>query len=483
MMLTAKIHMGNSTSVVAFPGIGAPEDPRTALAAQCIDSLRYDLSFEFDPESPHAGTFHLITPTGIFASGLVPRVQRLLAKYMVPCEVLDTRKEPQDELPLWLADKQVTPRDYQLRFVERAFTLTRGVIDSAPRSGKTLSGILLIDRNPLPTLWIAPTKGIVKQTLAQIHRTLPGVKAIMLLGEGSKAEKVFARSRAAEQLVVVTTPQTALKLPQSFWQTRRMLIADEVHHAAGMQWQEINMLAEPVYYRFGMTGTHFRSDPASEVMMHSIISGVIGKITAEELVARGLLAPCDVLFVPIEAPRVRDFDLDVQYRFGITYHEYRNAIAAWAARQCVSAGRRTIMLIRLKAHGEKLAELLPEATYVNGEDSDATESAIAKFNDGKIPILIGTSVLGEGRDLPAADALIYAKGYKASVTVTQDVFRVLTGHVGKRNGVVVEFADRHASHLLRHSLARARLYAAQPTFNVRVLTAQDMNGFAQLVAR
>ena len=78
---------------------------------------------------------------------------------------------------------------------------------------------------------------------------------------------------------------------------------------------------------------------------------------------------------------------------------------------------------------------------------------------------------------------MYAKSGKASVTVTQDVYRVLTAHVTKRNGIVIDFADRHANHLLRHTRERARLYAGQSTFRVKVLTADDVNNFASLVAK
>lgn len=484
--ISATIHMDNSVAYLAFPGAdGDPASPATQLSAALIEALRYDLSYQAsdEPTPQWDGWYRLLSPAGHFPAGLVPRVQRLLAKYGVPSTLNDLRKRPDDELPLHSASMRFKPRDYQIAFAERALLAGRGVIDACPRSGKTSCGILIYDRNPLPTIWIAPTKGIVKQTLAAIHRLLPAVRALQLTGEGTMFQKTLARGKASEADIVVTTTATALKLPPAFWRSRKILIADEFHHAASPSWQEINMLAAPIYYRFGMTGTHFRSDPASEVMMHSIISDVIGKITAEELVARKLIAPAHVYMIPIEVPRVHSFDLDEQYRFGIQHHEVRNQWIVWAAQQCVAAGRKTIVLVKLKQHGEKLHEMISGSTYVNGDDSAAVERGIQDFNAGKIPCIIGTSVLGEGIDLPAADALIYARGGKASVTVTQDIYRVLTAVEGKREGIVIDFADRHATHLLRHSLARGRLYAANPTFSVTVVDREAVEAFPRLVSR
>ena len=194
MQLEARIHMGNSTSIVVFLRAGDPSDPLTHRAQAFIRAMRHDLSYEHDPEDPQSGTINLMTETGIFPSGLVPRVQRLLTKYAIEHALIDTRQAPADEVPMWAADKHVQPRDYQLAFAEKALRLGRGVIDSPPRSGKTTCGILIFDRNPLPTIWIAPTKGIVKQTHEAITRALPHTYVLTLLGEGSRFAKIMARS-------------------------------------------------------------------------------------------------------------------------------------------------------------------------------------------------------------------------------------------------------------------------------------------------
>jgi len=72
-------------------------------------------------------------------------------------------------------------------------------------------------------------------------------------------------------------------------------------------------------------------------------------------------------------------------------------------------------------------------------------------------------------ELPSADALVYARGEKAEVTLTQNAYRVCTATPGKKQAIIVDFADRHNKKLMNHSLERLGIYYAEPTFSVDVL--------------
>jgi superfamily II DNA or RNA helicase len=214
--------------------------------------------------------------------------------------------------------------------------------------------------------------------------------------------------------------------------------------------------------------------------MDALIANVVGKVTVSELVALDFLTPVDFVFVPITAPVLGPQSLPSAYRWGIERHHGRNTWAAWAAQALLAAGKRVIVLVDHIEHGITLAGMIPDAVFVRGADGkevrdDDVFNNIADFNAGKIQCLVGTSVLGEGVDLPAADALVYAKGGSASVTVTQDVFRVLTKSEGKRRAIVVDFADRHQEALLNQSAKRAEIYAREDAFSVTTLdSASDL---------
>ena len=91
-------------------------------------------------------------------------------------------------------------------------------------------------------------------------------------------------------------------------------------------------------------------------------------------------------------------------------------------------------------------------------------------------MLIGTSLLGEGVDLPAADALVYARGESAEVSLIQNAYRVGTAVTGKGSAIIVDFADRHHRKLMLHSHERMNTYLDEPTFSVEVLQSSQQFG-------
>ena len=117
-----------------------------------------------------------------------------------------------------------------------------------------------------------------------------------------------------------------------------------------------------------------------------------------------------------------------------------------------------MVLVSHIRHGEFLEKKIPGSVFVKGEDGEDVRKMISDFDKGKIPCLIGSPVVGEGIDIPSADALVYAKGCKARVTHTQDVFRVLTADGKKKNALIVDFADRHNRYLMSHSVERMKNY-------------------------
>jgi superfamily II DNA or RNA helicase len=125
----------------------------------------------------------------------------------------------------------------------------------------------------------------------------------------------------------------------------------------------------------------------------------------------------------------------------------------------------------------KTSELLTAKTH-----KTVQKKVLASFLAGQeVKILIGTQLLGEGVDLPSADALVYAHGKSAKVSLIQNIYRVGTAVEGKDHAIVVDFADRHCAGLLKHSVTRAETYQAEETMTVSVL--DDASEFPAWVSR
>jgi superfamily II DNA or RNA helicase len=424
-----------------------------------------------------------------FPAGLLYRATNVLQANQVPFTVVDRRERPVEGFPE-AADLQL--RDYQVAAADLALKQGRGVLDMPPRSGKTRTMAEIVRRLGLKTIWMAPTDRIVQQT----HEFLDGAVGPHYC---HRQTGVAGWEVAANHNVVVCTASTAAMLPAEFYRSREVLVVDEIHHASAKSYGEIAKMCDHVYYRFGMTGTFFRSGP-DLLALHGFLSDVIYRITSVELERRGHLVPTKVVFLPVLSGPLKGVPRSSTYqqgigKLGIQEHEYRQQLAANCAAYLDKSGRRVLCLVATKRQGRDLAErigpLIKKAPTgaqfkaVEFVSTDTERSTLNKILDSfinhqEVRVLIGTSLLGEGVDLPGADALVYARGEKAEVSLTQNAYRVCTAAEGKGAAVIVDFADRHHPKLLAHSQERLAVYYDEPIFSCEVLAdPADFPGWAQ----
>lgn len=424
--------------------------------------------------------------SGKFSCGLLEHVKELLATLGIrqtgqpgALEIHDQRTRPESGVPE--TDRSGVPlRQYQIEAVDAAERVGRGVWKMPPRAGKTRCGVEFVRRVALPTVWLAPTKGIVAQTVRVFDAHLGKNYAVAHVGSNW--------TDVADKHVVVVTYDTARSLPAAFWKTRQVLMVDEVHHAAAAGFKVINRLIDHIFYRVGMSGTFFRSN-GDDLAMHSFLSGVLYEVTPRFLVENGYLVPASVAMVPVPATtKIRTANHHDTIAKGIVGHEFRQAASAWAAQVFASRGKKVVVLVAQKPQGDDLVkrirELLPNKVkgtefnrveFVSTNRTTAVCERILKAftTSDEVQVLIGTSMVGEGTDLPPADCLVYAYGGKAEVGHRQAAYRVCTAAHGKRRAFIVDFADRHHRTLIEHSVDRLDHYLDEETFSTTVLDRLD----------
>ena len=414
------------------------------------------------------GWVGMVNAAGWFLTGLIPHVERAitLRAGKLPPIIEDTRGDPPFGDP-WDFPSLFT---FQHEAVESFLEAGRGVVNLPPRSGKTRVAIAAISKIGLPTLYIAPTVGLVNQTVEAISDLLGHEYVRGATGGVSSAKKGRQLSSAP---IVVSTPQTAVKIPGVVG--RKVLVIDEFHHSAAKTWQAVSAALPHAYWRLGLTGTHFRAD-GLDMEMAGVLSRAVYQRSVGEMVEIGRLAPARIVMVRVRWPEVTGSGSEL-YSNGIVNHVRRNDIAVAAIKQLVEQGKRVLVLAKEIAHTKHIASRIPGAAQVDGTDNGAVDQALKWLQDGAVSVVVGTSVIGEGRDVPAADALVYLVGGKSRVRVTQDYFRVLTSSPGKQFGIVVDFADCQHERLSEWSAARLRIYRAEPAFKVEVLEEESLGAW------
>lgn len=416
-------------------------------------------------------------------SGLTPKLLRVCRKMGFEYELADHRVRPDEQVPEFCG-QTIVDRDYQLAAVESAIKSGRGVLDMPPRSGKTRVGCEIQRRLALRTVWLAPTDRIVQQTREVLEGFFGQHYVVHQVGTRGEAE-------AARAHVVVCTAATASGLSPEFYGSRQVIVVDEFHHAAAKSYKDIFAKCDHIYYRYGLTGTFFRSS-GDDLAMHALLSNTIYKVSSRELWCKGFLVPTKVCFLPVGGPRLRGLPSNMfqggHGTYGIEQHKVRNEIIRRVTRILYKSGRRVLILVGTKAHGRLLCRDLRRwihdepkgCEFHNVEflstdvDRPRQKRVLDSFLENQeVRVLIGTSLLGEGVDLPSADALVYARGGAAEVTLVQNAYRVGTAVPGKEAAIIVDFGDRHHRKLMEHSLERLGTYFRESTFSVDVLKNVD----------
>lgn len=415
-----------------------------------------------------------------FLTGLIGYVHNVLVQYKIPVQVIDKRVRPEDNVPEMV---DIPLRDYQLEAAKIACKWGRGVLDMPPRSGKTRIACEIQRRLNHNTLWIAPTRAIVEQTKHEsLDRFFWDKYSFKLLGNSKL-------STLNDYPVVLTTPNTAINLSEEFYQSRQCLIIDEFHRAAASMYHEVIKKCPHIYYRFGMTGTFTRSGD-DVLALHSVLSNTLYKVDSKYLLDNNYLVPTHVVFVPVMGRlKCRTGNYNVAHgKLGISENKYRNQLVAQLSVLLNRTGRSVLILVNTKIQGSILKDMLISyfpmnrecIEFVNSKTPTIVLEKILKsfIEKDRVKILIGTSVLGEGVDLPTADSLVYAYGQKAEVGLIQNAYRIGTAVSGKTHAILVDFADRHHYKLLEHSNERVKLYYEEQTFDVSVLDkAEDFSSW------
>ena len=203
----------------------------------------------------------------------------------------------------------------------------------------------------------------------------------------------------------------------------------------------------------------FRSDQDEALALEACLGETLCSFSISDMMREGVIVPTKVFFYPVASKRLGSRNkFHSIYRKGVVDCEERNAMIVWAARSLVDQGRKVLILVHQIKHGQFLEKRIEGSVFIQGSDGDRVRAMTKELDAGKIRCVIGSPVIGEGLDIPLADAIIYAKGMKAQVTNTQDIFRVRTKLGEKTDAVIVDFADRHCDMLLDHSVDRLRNY-------------------------
>lgn len=264
----------------------------------------------------------------------------------------------------------------------------------------------------------------------------------------------------------------------SFLETVEFVIGEEAHEAGGNSYFEFLNHCRKAEYRLALTATPFMRDSQEANMRLKAAFGPIGIDVSEAmLIERGILARPIFKYVDCEAPKKLRKTTPYQraVELGIVENPIRNRHILAEAVRAVRYGMTVMILVQRKKHGAMLRDALRKlsirADYIYGDnDTKSRDDALRRLGSGELDVLIGTTILDVGVDVPAVGMVILAGGGKAEVGLRQRIGRGLREkHSGPNVCLIVDFLDRGNRHLQDHALSRKAIVEQTPGFAENVL--------------
>jgi superfamily II DNA or RNA helicase len=268
-----------------------------------------------------------------------------------------------------------------------------------------------------------------------------------------------------------------------FLKTIDLVILEEAHESSGNGYYNVCMKCSNATYRLALTGTPFMRPDAEGNMRLMAVAGQVGiKVTEKDLIDKGILATPYFVYAdtPMPDKLYKTTPWQRAYKFGITENVHRNKLVELHCLNFKRFDLSVMILVQRKTHGELLKQQLTDVgltvRYIDGDsDQDSRKLALHELTIGKIDVIIGTTILDVGVDVPSVGAIILAGGGKAEIAHRQRIGRGLRA---KRTGLnvcfIVDFVDKWNNTLREHAATRRLIVAKTPGFAENVVASFNL---------
>ena len=406
----------------------------------------YNYSTAYKKRGWNGEKYFFSDKTGKFGTGLLSHILEDLTYLGIEYKIEDLRESTHSEdisLP------GVTLSDYQASAVKKALKAKGCIIKAPTGAGKTLilGGILkaLEDKRGLVFF---TKKQLLKQTYDELRGW--GIDVGLAFGDGVILKPI-----------TLCTVQSIDKVIDTHLESSEFIIFDEVHEfAKGKVATKVIKSFPNAAYRIGMTATVPR-DPMSRLNLISGLGSVIEEVEAKELIDEGFLTEPLIQIIPIkDTGTVEDTELSYReiYEKFVTENDTRNDMIVELAKKIQQKPSRTLIIVKDLKHAEILHSNIPNSFKLEGKDDlGIRKKTIDAFKDDKISVLIGTTIMQTGIDIPEITHLINARGLKSEIATLQALGRALRIHKSKNRVFIYDFFDR-APYLEKHAKERIKSY-------------------------
>jgi superfamily II DNA or RNA helicase len=404
-----------------------------------------------------------------FPTGHLQLVEEALGALGCKYRCVDNRVKPARSLELEWKVEPPEMRYYQKEMVDLALEKHRGVFESAVGTGKSLVIFNIIKRLFCPTLVIVPSSGLYEQIGAGLEESF-GEDLV----ERLTTTKV-AKGKALAPLRIATIQTLAALQKRGILEGALadidMMIVDEIHHAGSLSFTNLIPHLEHIYYKFGFSGTFVRN-AGDTLDMWGFLSQKLYSYPAKQAIEEGFLTPLKFIIEKLPGRRHKDYATE----YNLNYGGSERLLQAIGNRLRYIPGNEQVLILvdRKEKAGDVIHEFLTAEgypnTYISGDNKKAVIlDAITAFNEKRIRILVGSSVLGEGIDLRTTNRLMLCCGGRSEVKISQAIGRAVRLSEGKKVAWVYDYWFQGTNYLEKHTKRRIALFREQFAGDIQIV--------------
>jgi superfamily II DNA or RNA helicase len=364
-----------------------------------------------------------------------------------------------------------------------------GVLWAATNSGKTEVAISVIKALDESTLFLVKGKDLVLQTYERFKKRLGDTDVGIIMSNKWDVRKFTVASadtlaRRFNPSKVTSKSVDNKKIVGELLTNVKIVIIDECHTlASDGLFSIVRYCTAP--YRYGLSGTPFKRGDKQDLKLIALTGEVCYKVTNKEMIDDGVSVPTHITFVDIDKPYMPPgIDYQTAYEDGVVHNLYRNKIICDSAIKYCELGKQVLVIVKKIDHGHVLSNLITMSkafiphTFIHGSlDTSVRSQALEDFKGGITKVLIASSILDQGVDIPNIDVLIFASGGNSYIRAIQRVGRGLRLHEAKDKLTVVDFSDRTNKYLAKHSMERIKTYTKEKCFTISIVdTVEELVG-------
>lgn len=424
------------------------------------------------------GKIHYINKHGEFKIGFLPAVYEKCIEYGIKPKVVDMRK------PLPKVKKVVTKigkyklRPEQEKAVKAIISnqvgnslFQIGVLDYTVNAGKTLimSSLYLSYKRQLKTLLITNDSDWLNQAREEFKQYLPGEDITFVQG------KVLNWSNFT--IGMVQSISRNMRFYQQELSKIDMVLVDEADQGGSKQYQNVLTRLFNTRIRIGLSGTIYMSKLAKDKVKNMNLECFFGKVIAEfklkDSIKKGYSTKTIVKMVPSrpwygnwESEFVTYKDI---YDDSITLNKYAKRMAYARLKWNINQGRYPALVVcKHIAHCENLYKFFKKKlgdayniAYVHVNTPSKLRQQIMKdFREGKIDILVSTTIIARGKNFPKLKYLLNTASMDSQEKSIQFLGRLVRTDESK-NKVYLDDLHYPGNYLSRHGRHRKQYYQKQ----------------------